>query len=284
MIKLTLEKGDNSRTFFKSEPKITLGRSHHNQIVLNYPFVSSQHAEIIKQKGEYCLRDLDSTNGTSIIRDDTLILLKKEVERNSVLLQSGDIICLGFAEDRIRLGFEVVSQPSCQVEDEENVCDRLGDGRTVVISSQEISQLSAIETRIKSSPQTLLSIYDLNKTFQTIFSHQELLSNLGDQLLKLFPRADNLVVLENKDNKNLNIKKYFIRQQRGQEKIKDITQEMAGKEEDIFWSRTMACKIATSKSTHIFQEKGGSLSSASIVASGITSCMGAPLLTGFREE
>lgn len=48
-----------------------IGREGH--IYINDPTVSKQHAEIRVTKGEVYLRDLDSTNGTFLIKNNRLV-------------------------------------------------------------------------------------------------------------------------------------------------------------------------------------------------------------------
>jgi ABC-type multidrug transport system ATPase subunit/pSer/pThr/pTyr-binding forkhead associated (FHA) protein len=45
---------------------ITIGRDEHNEVVLDYPMVSSYHARITVNRGEAVLEDLGSTNGTAL--------------------------------------------------------------------------------------------------------------------------------------------------------------------------------------------------------------------------
>ena len=52
-----------------------IGREGH--IYLNDPAVSKRHAEIQIMRGEIYLRDLDSTNGTYLIKNQKLISFKE---------------------------------------------------------------------------------------------------------------------------------------------------------------------------------------------------------------
>ena len=50
---------------------VMIGRAPSNQIVIDHPTVSAQHAVLLKTGASYSLKDLDSTNGTLI--NDTLV-------------------------------------------------------------------------------------------------------------------------------------------------------------------------------------------------------------------
>ncbi len=88
--RLVLESETPPREFPLTQEYVYIGRSPQNDIVINNPHLSRQHARLIRQKDVYLLEDLDSTNGTFV--NDRRIT-------HAVLLQPGD---------RIRLGPEVV--------------------------------------------------------------------------------------------------------------------------------------------------------------------------------
>jgi pSer/pThr/pTyr-binding forkhead associated (FHA) protein len=48
---------------------LTIGRSPLNQIVIDHPMVSTQHAVLLRAGTSYWLKDLDSRNGTRINGD-----------------------------------------------------------------------------------------------------------------------------------------------------------------------------------------------------------------------
>jgi pSer/pThr/pTyr-binding forkhead associated (FHA) protein len=45
---------------------VTIGRAPSNDIVIDHPTVSAQHARLTKSASGYCIKDLESTNGTQI--------------------------------------------------------------------------------------------------------------------------------------------------------------------------------------------------------------------------
>ena len=45
---------------------IMIGRAPLNHIVIDHPTVSAQHVLLLRVGGSYCLKDLNSTNGTRI--------------------------------------------------------------------------------------------------------------------------------------------------------------------------------------------------------------------------
>lgn len=80
---------------------LSIGRSSDNQVVINSPFVSGQHARIVLQGGEYILADLGSRNGTLV----NGVKVKKPVP-----LAEGDKLQIGEAVfDFVRWANEVES-------------------------------------------------------------------------------------------------------------------------------------------------------------------------------
>ena len=45
---------------------VTIGRAPSNDIVIDHPTVSARHARLTKSPSGYCIKDLESTNGTQI--------------------------------------------------------------------------------------------------------------------------------------------------------------------------------------------------------------------------
>lgn len=71
---------------FDQRSKITIGRSTNNDVRLDSPMVSRNHAQIEIVGGRYCLRDLDSLNGT-FVNDERI--------EGSVRLKPTDVIRIG---------------------------------------------------------------------------------------------------------------------------------------------------------------------------------------------
>jgi len=64
---------------------VTIGRVPGNTVVIDNPAVSSQHARVIVEGGQYVVEDLGSTNGTFV----------KEQAIKKHILQEGDVIRVG---------------------------------------------------------------------------------------------------------------------------------------------------------------------------------------------
>lgn len=82
---LVLEGSDPGMVFRLQQHRMVIGRRSTNEIYLDDPKISRQHAEVTFENGEYCINDLGSLNGTLV--NDGKISKKK--------LEPGDRIVLG---------------------------------------------------------------------------------------------------------------------------------------------------------------------------------------------
>ena len=86
MIKILLKyKQKVLKTFETDKKRITIGRLSNNDIHINNPAVSKQHAQIIKNQDNYLIEDLKSTNG--IYLNKVRIFIR--------YLKDGDVINIG---------------------------------------------------------------------------------------------------------------------------------------------------------------------------------------------
>jgi hypothetical protein len=75
-----------SATSFTITDNLTIGRSQHNDIIIDSSFVSHEHACISRVKHSYLITDLNSTNGT--------LINNQQIEEETALTD-GDIIQIG---------------------------------------------------------------------------------------------------------------------------------------------------------------------------------------------
>jgi pSer/pThr/pTyr-binding forkhead associated (FHA) protein len=73
----------------------SIGRTEGNQVVIDHEKVSRRHAEVVRKRGIFILRDLGSTNGT----------WHKNERIDELILQDGDIFRIGQAQLVFKSGF-----------------------------------------------------------------------------------------------------------------------------------------------------------------------------------
>lgn len=89
MPKLTVSLPDGGDALHElAEDVITIGRVEDNNIEITHPSVSSRHAQLTKDDGDYILRDLGSTNGTRVNG-------REAAEGEDIKLSDGDSLVFG---------------------------------------------------------------------------------------------------------------------------------------------------------------------------------------------
>ncbi|MGL5513511.1 MAG: FHA domain-containing protein [Sporomusa sp.] len=86
LVMISDEKSLLSQTVFPLSESLVIGRSQHNDLVINDAFISHEHACISKSKQDYFIADLNSTNGT--------LLNGKQIDEETALAD-GDVIQIG---------------------------------------------------------------------------------------------------------------------------------------------------------------------------------------------
>ncbi|RME87789.1 MAG: FHA domain-containing protein [Planctomycetota bacterium] len=92
---LLIAYGDNREVYEINQTLITIGREPSNDIVIPHHSISSRHAQLKFEQGQFLLEDLRSTNGTMV--NGTLIHRQNLVSPSLVLF--GDVQCLFSTED-----------------------------------------------------------------------------------------------------------------------------------------------------------------------------------------
>ncbi|NNL42251.1 MAG: FHA domain-containing protein [Desulfobacterales bacterium] len=104
MIKILLKLNQKVlKTFKTDKDKISIGRHKSNDIHIDNPAVSRQHAQIIKNQNNYLIEDLKSTNGsylnkarisTSYLKDGDVITIEKYALAVKIKTEKGKSISL----------------------------------------------------------------------------------------------------------------------------------------------------------------------------------------------
>jgi len=110
MAKLVISlNGMSLREYELNKVRVTIGRTSNNDIVLNEPVVSGEHAAISQEGGTATIVDLNSTNGTYV--NDRLLVEKKPLQHNDVIsIGSHDLL---FVDEAVQdFAATVIMQPT----------------------------------------------------------------------------------------------------------------------------------------------------------------------------
>jgi Nif-specific regulatory protein len=134
MITLEVLAGEKAGSTFELDvPVLTIGRAPTNQVVLSDYHLSGEHGQIFREDDRYIYRDLKSTNGSRVQRDDGQIAL--DGSALETILQDGDRLLLGDPTQPVIL--------RCRVRIED-------DGRRAeIISKRDISELQTVQNKVE---------------------------------------------------------------------------------------------------------------------------------------
>jgi pSer/pThr/pTyr-binding forkhead associated (FHA) protein len=71
---------------------VMIGRSPSNQIVIDHPTVSANHAVLLRTGASYSLKDLNSTKGTRINGDFVIDADLKDGDTNTIRFRRSDFL------------------------------------------------------------------------------------------------------------------------------------------------------------------------------------------------
>ncbi|HEV3189358.1 MAG TPA: sigma 54-interacting transcriptional regulator [Polyangiaceae bacterium] len=163
---------------------VRLGRAAGNDVVVPDELVSSEHARIVYGGDRYFLRDLRSTNGTSLIRSGKRTALEDGNGRE-MALEPDDVIELGSGERVVRIAVTLTED---------------GDAAARVLAVRRIDELGHVESAIEREDGRLATLYDAQKRIGAATDLSEVTIAICDAAFSLVPGATHVtVVLRDED-------------------------------------------------------------------------------------
>ncbi|WP_428261380.1 sigma 54-interacting transcriptional regulator [Haliangium sp.] len=186
MITLQVVEGSaRGRVFECADSIISLGRGEHNRVSLPDYHLSGEHGQIFLEGDQYIYRDLRSTNGSRVLRDDEAIPVDARTGWE-ITLRDGDQIYLG---DPVAPVVVVVrlrgGAPEAQSE-------RL-------IASRSIVDLPAVVDRVEHDPAIALRLYKAVQPLNARLDMGATLEAVADSIFDLLPDATHVAVLLRSD-------------------------------------------------------------------------------------
>jgi transcriptional regulator with GAF, ATPase, and Fis domain len=184
MIRLDVTQGLAKGSRHESSADVVrIGRAGGNDVVLPDEHVSGEHARIVFAGEHYVLRDLRSTNGTTVVRGGDRLLLAENADRE-LALEPGDVIELGGGDRVVRI--EVA------VEDE--------DSPARVIAVRTIDELGRLESTIEREGGKLHALYDAQKRIGSATELNDVLVAIGDAAFGLVTGATHVTIILREDD------------------------------------------------------------------------------------
>jgi transcriptional regulator with GAF, ATPase, and Fis domain len=177
-VRIEVVSGADAGTAVEPEGDVVkIGRAPGNDLVLHEAHVSGDHARVVVGADAVTLEDLQSTNGTAIVRDGQRLTLGQDA--NKLELRSGDVIELG-GRDQESTQLAVVLGRELEPH---------------VVSVRPIAQLASHTASSERNTDVLKTLYRVNQAIGASRELDGVLSAVADGALAVVPRATHVTVV-----------------------------------------------------------------------------------------
>jgi transcriptional regulator with GAF, ATPase, and Fis domain len=184
MIRVEVVEGQDKGKKLESRADfLRIGRGDTADLTVSEWHVSGEHAAIVLAGDHYVVRDLQSTNGTRVLRGGEMLDVAKSTGRE-VALRDEDILLLGDAERPVRV----------QVRLEEDVDDAR------IVTVRRVTELGRLEADLGSDAQVLHALYDAQKEIAGTLEVDELVDVVAKRVFALVSRATHLTIALREDD------------------------------------------------------------------------------------
>ena len=178
MIRVEVVDGqEKGRKFESSNDFVRIGRSDTNDVIVPEWHISGDHAAIVLSGDRYIIRDLQSTNGTRVLRAGEMLDAAQSSGREVSLLD-GDILLLGDPERPVRLQLQVEDDPE--------------DARIVTV--RRVDDLVQVEADVGADAPMLRALYDAQKEISATLELDELIDVISKRVFSLITRATHVTM------------------------------------------------------------------------------------------
>ncbi len=190
MIRLEVTQGLARGTRHESSAEaIRLGRAATNDFVIPDEHVSGEHAHIFTGEERYLLRDLRSTNGTTIVRGQRRIVLGEDNGR-VLALEGGDVVELGQGEAVVRFTVSLAVGLSGDAAE--------GSGAHV-LATRKIDELGRVESTVARDDGRMRGLYEAQKRIGNAEDMNAVLVAICDGAFALVPGATHVTIVLSED-------------------------------------------------------------------------------------
>ena len=178
MIRVEVVDGqEKGRKFESTNDFVRIGRNDTNDVIVPEWHISGDHAAIVLSGDRYLVRDLQSTNGTRVLRAGEMLDAAQSSGREVSLLD-GDILLLGDPERPVRLQLQVEDDPE--------------DARIVTV--RRVDDLGKVEADVGADAPMLHALYDAQKEISATLELDELIDVISKRVFSLITRATHVTM------------------------------------------------------------------------------------------
>jgi Nif-specific regulatory protein len=179
---------DRGRALETRSDLVRIGRGDTNDLVLAEWHVSGEHAQLVLAGGEkWVARDLQSTNGTRILRGTEVLDLAATPGREAAL-SSGDVLLFGDVERPVKVAVTI---------------DEDADS-TRIVSLRKVDELALVEADIGSDSEVLKTLYKAQKAIGGTLELDPLLDVVAQQVFHFLSRATHVTVALREEDETQN--------------------------------------------------------------------------------
>jgi len=172
VIRLEIVEGqDVGKKLESSDDVVRLGRSDLNDFVLSEWHVSGEHSCIVMTGDAYIVRDLQSTNGTRVIRAGEIFEVGGEDREAD--LEHGDLLLLGDAERPVKISVSIGEEPD----------------DTRIVSLRKVDELATVEASVGADREMLQSLYEAQKDIGACIELEDVIDTVSRRVFSFLSRA-----------------------------------------------------------------------------------------------
>ena len=175
MLRLIPQNG--SAAVESSATTVSIGRAATNNLVVSEFHVSGEHAVVAMLLDQYVVRDLNSTNGTRVIRGTEKLEVSDRVGHETLLL-SGDILEVGDPEAPVRVDVQII---------EEHDSAR-------IVSVRTVDEFAQVEAQVGADGAILRKLYDAQKRISAAIELDEVVNAVAYEIFAFLARATHVTV------------------------------------------------------------------------------------------
>jgi len=240
-------------TEFEKE-QVSLGRRATNDLVIENPYVSGEHAQVFVSGDRLFYSDLGSTNGSVLTREGRERVFRDE----RIELLPGDILTLGGpkSDESVRVIFIPADS---ELEP--------GDDTKTVLAVRSATDVTNVDTRIGRDSVALSQVYRLWRRLEAVHTPESAFEAVADAAIAAFEKASRVTVLVK------NRRKRF-------EAAISRTPGSGAAQEPFILSRSILEQMAARKECLLVEDVPARFPAAgSVAASRILSCLCAPVMS-----
>ena len=186
MIRLEVIQGqEEGREFESDEPRIVIGRSPQATIQLPDFHLSGEHGLIFLEGDQFIYRDLRSTNGSMLVRNQKRVVLDGS-DRWEAAIQDGDRLLLGDAASPVILKCQIIAE------------DQAIEETTRIIAERTLNELPTVAGKVEQGPD-VTALYTAVKRLGGRLDLGEVLEAVAQAVFDLVPRTTYTSILLSKD-------------------------------------------------------------------------------------